>query len=233
MKLYIIIIFLTFDINCLFGQTAVDSVRKANSAITITSHDSANTQQDTVEKEYIRKVNIKVNREEPKDASIFIIRTSKITFAPNMERIEPIQPDTLGKFDSPVSINLYSGDYDIVATKTGFRNELERIRVGESFKNNIQINMFSLDYLNYKRKQWNTTKWISAAVAVGAGIASYYFDQRINTLRNEYVNAYTTGVIQDKRDAISKNQQYYKICSTIGFAAFAGFGISWMIEISY
>jgi hypothetical protein len=178
------------------------------------------------------KVSIIVNPNEANDAMITIIQKSKMEIEPNIVSIYSITPDTLGIYQAPFSRCLSLGNYDIIVSKTGFKDELKKILFNKN-QNNVLIEMVSLEYLQVKREQWSKYKWICAAVAVGAGVSSYYFHQKIETYKDEYNSTTSTAIAQEKRDLIARYQGYYRLSSAISFTFIGGFGISWLIQSSY
>ena len=75
----------------------------------------------TVAKEFRRKVDINVIPSEASDASILIIKKTKIEIGENYKSRFDIIPDTIGIWKAPLSINLFTGGYDIIANKKGFK----------------------------------------------------------------------------------------------------------------
>lgn len=235
MRIILVSIIFFIQINFLYCQAESDTVKHTHSNLKIAETDTGNVKIKAINdgKELNRKVLIKTSPEEASVASVTIIKTSRIHYGEFFKTTDKIEPDTLGTWITPNNISLLSGDYEFVADKKGFREELVNIQVGKAEEYNINIEMTSLAEVQHIRNQWNTAKWISAAVAIGAGLASYYFNNKINSYYNEYNSATSSDVIQDKRNSIDRMRKYYRISSGLTFAALGGFGISWIIEISY
>jgi hypothetical protein len=212
------------------SQSVNDSRKRIDTINTVAPVDSVKWKQDTTA---FREVIIIVNPKEASDASITVIQKSKIIIQQNGSSEYQIIPDTVGMWNAPLSKYLTLGNYDFIIKKEGFKSILEEIKVAKKQKDSISIKMYSFEYLQHKREQWRTVKWISAAAAVGAGVASYYFHNRINTYKNEYDNATSPFVIQDKRDSMNRSRAYYRISSGIAFIAIGGFAVSWLIERTY
>jgi hypothetical protein len=128
---------------------------------------------------------------------------------------------------------LARGNYDIVARNQGFRAVLRKLEIGEKLKDSLAIEMYSLEYLRHRREQWNTAKWVSAGATVVAGIATYYFSNRINVYTDRYNSAIALDVINDSRDKIHANQSYFHTSSAITLTTAGGFLISWLVESLY
>lgn len=185
------------------------------------------------QREHIGKVNIIVVPKEASNASIAIIKTTKILTGPSTKAIYTISPDTIGIRSAPLTIDLASGDYNIVASKQGFRKELKSIEINQKKIYKMKIQLFSLVYLHQKRAQWNKIKWISAAIAFGTGLAAYYFHSRIDTYQKQYNNAISPSSIQNARNSINENRSFLRISSGIAFTALGSFGITWLIQATY
>jgi len=178
------------------------------------------------------RIIITVDPLEANDAHIMLIQKSQIKVDSFSSTTHAIIPDTLGIWNAPLALQLSLGGYSIVLHKEGFKEVVKEYK----FKNNwdsISIEMFSLAYLKHKREQWRSVKWISGGVAFVAGVASYYFHNRISTYKEEYEGATSPSVIQDKRDRMNSSRSYYRISSDISFTAIGSFSISWFIENLY
>ncbi len=184
-------------------------------------------------KEYNWKVRIVVVPEKASNALITIVKTTKILEGRNTEEIETITPDTLGIWPAPLDINLSSGNYNLVANKEGFKEELETIEIKQNKVDEIKIKILSNAYLESMRTRWNKIKWINAAVALGAGLAAYYFHNKTINYQEQYNNAISPNDIQDKRNNLIRMRSYFSISSGIAITALGGFGISWLIQQSY
>jgi hypothetical protein len=234
MKTHILLILLIAATNLSFSQPVTKLAEKDSTLLIIPLPGRAIVGKDTsATGKNIKKVFVEVNTAEASNAAITIVQKSKVDVEPDYFTVEEISPDTLGSWSAPLMIKLPLGDYDIVADKEGFRKVLLNIKVDERKEYDIPIKMFSLIYLKQKREEWKTIKWISAAVAAGAGLAAYYFNSRINTYQNDYNNASSASVILDKRDRINKTRPLYKASSGIGFGALGCFAVSWLIELSF
>jgi hypothetical protein len=179
------------------------------------------------------RINIIVKPAEANNASIILIQNSrtKVHSFGGLES-QPIDLDTVGIWKAPLSIQMSFGDYNMVLHKEGFEDLVKKYRF---IKNNdsISLEMISFEYLQHKREQYRSYKWISAGIFIVAGITSYYFYNRVKTYQNEYNEAVTSDVIHDKRDQIDRNRRYYKISSGITLAALGGFVVFWSIELSF
>ncbi|MGA7160222.1 MAG: hypothetical protein WBZ48_04415 [Bacteroidota bacterium] len=178
------------------------------------------------------EVVITVSPAEANDASIMLIRKNKIEVNSHSISTYPFEPDTIGQWNAPLSLRLSLGIYDIILRKDGFKAAITE-RTFTQNRDSIPIEMFSLTYLQHKHDQWRTANWICAGVAAVAGIASYYFHNRIDAYKNEYDTAVSLSVIQDKRDSLSRNRAYYRISSGIAFTSIGCFAVTWLIENSY
>ena len=156
--LIILIIVITVEQNCL-GQNVIDTSKTSPEINVSIQNDSSNSKQDIKPKEYIGRVRITVSPKKANDASLAIIRKTKFLYSKNSVETYPITPDTIGTWRAPLNISLDSGNYNIVAKKEGFKEELKEIGVINNKENNVNIEMFSLSYLEQKRSQWRTTKW--------------------------------------------------------------------------
>jgi hypothetical protein len=176
---------------------------------------------------------ITVNPVEANDATIMLIQKSRTIVYPSGGRTSrPIDFDTLGIWKAPLSIQMSFGDYNIISHKEGFKDLARSFRF---IKNNdsISIEMISFAYLQHKREQFRSYKWISAGFSIVAGIASYYFYNRVKTYEDEYNEAVSSEVIQDKKAQMDRYRKYYKISSGSTFAALGGFAVFWSFELSY
>jgi hypothetical protein len=210
-------------------QTNSDSLARADSI-----HGVVIKQRGEIYQQNYGKIYISVFPPEASDADLTVIQNKILYYKPGMEMNSDLPiPDTIGIWKAPLSILLYEGDYDVISRKDGFRTEIQRLSLRRNLSDKMSIDMKSLPYLQSKRKQWNTVKWISAGIAIGAGIASYYIHTKIVTFKNEYNNAVSLSVIQDKRNKINQSQGYYQISSVVSFTALGGFGLSWFIEGAY
>lgn len=180
-----------------------------------------------------KKVSIYVTPDSAADASITIVRKSEIESDSNSVSTLPITPDTIGTLRAPLSMALFQGDYDFVATRPGFRQAEKTFRLDYYSGDSLSINMFSLAYLRRMRKRWGTYKWISAGVATGAGLASWYFYGRIGAYKNEYGSATTPSEAISKRNAVKTSQTLYTVTSAIAFSAVASFLTTWLIQTFY
>ena len=180
----------------------------------------------------IGEVTVTVNPQEARDATVTFIQKSKWKFNQILSLHIRLFLILSAMWKAPLSTYLFLGNYDIILNKEGFKDVLKKIVINKS-QNNISIDMLSLAYLQAKRDQWRTYKWISAAVAVGAGVASYYFKDRIDTYADEYKKAISPAVALDKRRNVVMNQSFYKISSAITFISIGCFTVSWIIESTY
>ena len=231
MKLLLLSIYILTGAELAFSQAAADSMIRIHSTIASISPDSVNRKQDTTTlNEELRKVVVTVDPSQANDACITLIRKSKLIYEPNGSTEYQITPDTVGMWTAPLSLSLALGAYDLVIRKEGFKGFVKKARIAKDQNDSIAIEMYSFEYLQHKREQWRTVKWISAGVAVAAVVVSYYVHNRIDTYKNEYDNAVSPSDIQDKRNSINSSRSYYRISSGVAFTGIGGFGISWFIE---
>jgi hypothetical protein len=180
-----------------------------------------------------REVNIIVSPQEVSNATITIIKNGAIENQPSYTVITSIIPDTIGVCRAPLSIYLTLGRYEFIANKDGYRNAMKEIEINRKIKYGISLKMDSFEYLQQKREQWGTYKWISAAIAVGAGIATYYCKDRIDKYKDEYNNATSIISAKEKRVTVEDYQRYYTLSSATTLTFIGGFGISWLIQSIY
>ena len=178
-------------------------------------------------------VNIVVSPEEAKDAAVTVVQKSKMTIEPGSITVSWITPDTIGTWRAPLSLALLEGDYDVAATKAGFRCVEESIKLYDTRDREVSMDMLSLEYLRRQREQWGTCKWISAGVAACAGLSTLFFYERIGTYTNRYNTAVGLSDIQADKNSVRTNQNSYRISSTVAFSAVGSFLITWLIQSLY
>ncbi len=144
-----------------------------------------------------------------------------------------IPPDTIGTVRAPLSVVLFQGDYNFIAKKPGFRQLETSARLAYEPSDSICMNMLSLAYLQRMRDRWGKYKWISAGVATGAGIAALYFYERIGSNMNEYNTATAASVISSRKNAVARDQNFYRITSAVAFTAVGSFLVTWAIQGLY
>ncbi len=217
----------------ILSQTNIPAV-KTDSTARIASRDSGGTKQDTAAiRNDEREIAIAVSPAAASDASIMIIRMSRIVLDPVSKTTYWGTPDTLGMWSAPYSTSLMLGNYEVVVRKEGFRQVLKSIEIAERQKYSLPIEMLSLEYLRQKRTQWRTYTWISGAIAAAAGMATLYFQGRMHTYKSEYDNAISPEVILEKRDSLSRSRSSYRISCGIAFAAVGCSVVLWLITSSY
>ena len=109
MKLFYIIIF-TIAVAKLSAQTGINRDDKIHSTSTITIQNTyENVGQDSAFKEADAILTVYVNPSDAKDASVDIIKKSKILFNKGSKLTDPIMPDSLGTWTAPFSIKLNTG----------------------------------------------------------------------------------------------------------------------------
>ncbi len=136
--------------------------------------------------------------------------------------------------NAPKVLSLLIGEYTITAKKDGFLDIAEKVSVKERESAKLNLKMFTYEgSLQSKRDSWGTYKWISVALAVGAGAAAYYFDSKTNNYYSEYQNAKTTDLAASKKNRVDKSTLYYNI--SIGGAIITGvsFLVTWGVQASY
>ena len=207
---------------------------KIHSTSTITIQNTyENVGQDSAFKEADATLTVYVNPSDAKDASVDIIKKSKILFNKGSKLTDPIMPDSLGTWTAPFSIKLNTGNiYILITNKKGFRKEITDLTLDNIMEREITIDLQSLQEIQHKQKYWRTIKWISAAVSIGAGLATYYYDKKINTLKNEYDNSASSEVILAKREKIDSNKSMYKLFSGIALTGLTAVAVSWVVEIN-
>ncbi len=168
-----------------------------------------------------------------RNGAITIVKKSSILLAPHASTETELPPDTLGTWNAPLSLMLFHGDYDILATAPGFRGAIQSARIDDTVPHNISINLLSLRYLRMKRRQWRKYKWISAGIAAGAGLAAILFQSRITYFSHRYQNALTPSAAVDARQSVALSQTLYTASSAISFSGLGGFLVSWIIESTY
>jgi hypothetical protein len=214
------------------AQSHVDSTKQTDSVRTV--YGVKLKQTGNVYTQRSGEINITVNPHEAGDAVLMIIQKDIVYGQSGADITSDLpNPDTIGTWYAPLKFLLYEGNYNIIAKEDGFRDEMQRVVVRSNAPKNISINMYSFSYLQQKNAQWNTVKWICAAAAVGSGIASYFIHAKRETLLNEYNNAMSQSVINDKRNSISQYRRYYTISTAMTFTFIGGFGVSWLIQDSY
>jgi hypothetical protein len=168
-------------------------------------------------------------------ATVSIIQTSTIEFQPGVETTYPITPDTLGRWPAPLRIALFPGDFTFVARNEGYRETTSSVRSGKGLGRQfiVPMELLSFEYLQGKREQWSTYKWISAGVCVLAGAATFYLDQHINDLVHEYNNTTSPDVAHELRGKIDTQQTLYSIFSGVAFVALGSTIVSWIVELTY
>ncbi|MGA3287357.1 MAG: hypothetical protein ABSD46_08020 [Bacteroidota bacterium] len=216
------------------NQIIPDTSRKVDSTFAISTTDSSKGKQDgQTLLQNMSKVDITVQPEEARDAEILILQKIDIEKKIGNDITIMTSNDTLDRQAAPLSTYLSFGDYNFVAKKKGFKDAVKTVLLRDASEYYISIDMIALSYLQNKREEWGIYKWICAAVAVGAGAATYYFHEKIQTYKNDYDNSTSAAMAQEKRDNITKYQGYYKLSSAITFTFIGGFGISWRIQSSY
>jgi hypothetical protein len=128
---------------------------------------------------------------------------------------------------------LFQGDYDFIATRSGFRQAEESVRLDYNSADTLSINMFSLSYLRRMREQWGTYKWISAGVAAGAGLATLFFYDKIRRNMSAYNTAATPSAIASSKSAVKSSQSLYTISSAVALTAVGSFLVTWLIRGLY
>jgi hypothetical protein len=217
------------------NQAQGNMIAKIDSSTINTGADNASvTRIDTCLGQKAEEVSIKVDPKEAGDATIVVVRKSVFYLIKDGSACYNLEvPDTLGMWKAPLNIPLFGGDYDLIAKKEGFREAIKEISLSRNREKNFSIDLVSIPFLQEKRFQWSTIKWISGAVAAASSALSYYFNSRINAYTTEYSNAVLPDVIQDKRNKIDRSQRYFSVSTTIAFTAWGGFGLSWIIEKLY
>ena len=234
MKVFFLLLCVCIEADVTLCQAVVESIKSIDSTTAIVPSDSVRRKQGTAAlKEERRELAVTVYPREANDASITVIRTSKLRFLPNVSTEYECPPDTVARLTLPLSIYLALGNYDLLIKKEGFKSVLQKTRIAKKQKDSIAIEMYSLDYLQHKNEQWSTVKWTAAGIAMAMGVATYCIHAKIQTLQNEYDDALSSSVIEDKRNHIARYQHYYTISSAATFTFIGGFGLSWMIQDSY
>jgi hypothetical protein len=173
---------------------------------------------------------VTIKPEEAKNATIIIIKKAKsIAYSNGNFASLVIIPDTISVDQAPISKLLGFGEYDIIVRKNMYKTYSSSFTLIKS-KKNIQINLIPYSYLDSKKNEWSKYKWISAGIAAVATLSSFYFKSKIHTYTEQYKNSITYNSTIDNHNKISSNQTYYKISSSISFAALASFIISWFTE---
>jgi predicted cobalt transporter CbtA len=93
--------------------------------------------------------------------------------------------------------------------------------------------MVPLTYIQRKKEQWRTIKWICAVVATSGGVAMLYFHHRENVSLREYNNAISPDVINEKRTSTANNRNYSNISSVVAITGVCGFTVSWIVGTLY
>ncbi len=170
---------------------------------------------------------------EAADAAVAVEKRSTIEILPNAITTYWILPELLGTWEAPVTLFLPAGNYRIVATKPGYKPVWRMVALVDSLQRPLSLSMLSRADLERVREQWSTCKWVSAAVATAAGIATLYFHERISSYRNEYDNALLPALAEVNRNHVTTYQSLFHVSSTIACAAVAGFLVAWFLEAVY
>jgi hypothetical protein len=178
------------------------------------------------------RVIITVEPVEANDADVTLIMEEKAKVYRNAMRLTQVGPDTLGKWNAPLSLMIARGFYDIVLHKEGFRDIIETMHQFTRKRDSLSITMVSFASIEQRRELFGNIKWISAGIAVAASAVSLYFYEKLKTREQEYNNATSPDVIQEKRNSIEANRRNYRISTGVVGAGIAGFGVSWVVEIS-
>ncbi len=182
----------------------------------------------------LKRIRITVDPKEAGKAFLTILKLSEIIDIPNFKSTYwYLKPDTIGFRTSPLSIFLHTGNYELIVSAKGFKDEIEQIEVNNENSGHFNIELLSLQYLRNKRRQWSTVKWINGAVALAAGAASYYFYYKLSNSEDKYNNAVSSEVINNERAEINRARKNYKTSTGIALTALGGFAVSWLIELSF
>lgn len=228
-----ILIPLLFPTVILAGQSNFTSNDTSAHPAALTKNSGSSTGADSTYWTKHKKISISITPDSAAGASITIIKRSKIESAPDIISIFSVPPDTLGTWKAPLSMVLFQGDYDFIATRPGFRRTMTRFRLDYYSTDSLSMKMYSLAYLSRMRKQWGRYKWISAGVAVGAGIATWFFYSRIGSSMNRYNSAATVSAIQADQNSVRTSQSLYTISSVVAFTAVGSYLVTWIIQGLY
>lgn len=215
------------------GQNKISPVDTSAASQPAIGNNGTSSSTDSSQVSQPRKVKILVTPDSATGASITIVRKSKIQTSPNSMTILAIPPDTIETLKAPLSVVLFQGDYNFIATKPGFRQAEASARLDYEPSDSICMNMLSLAYLQRMRDRWGEYKWISAGVAAGAGIATLYFYERIGSSMNDYNTATAPSAIASSKNAVARNQNLYRISSAVAFTAVGSFLVTWLIQGLY
>jgi hypothetical protein len=207
-----------------------DSTMSASHSTTVVSTDSVHS--TTEIKIDSGLVLITVSPQEASDATIRLVQKTKMEITPHVINSTPIPFDTIGSWNAPLSMQISLGNYTMLLHKGGFRDVLLEHRFNK-VRDSMSIEMYSFQFLEHRRAQWSTVKWISAAIAVGSGLASYYFNDRINHYSSVYNNATVSSDIEAARENIHDHQRNYKVSTTISFTSLGAALISWFVQSLY
>lgn len=130
--------------------------------------------------------------------------------------------------NAPKVLSLLIDDYTITAKKDGFLDFTETVTIKERESAKLNLKMSTYEgSLQSKRDTWGTYKWISAAVAVGAGAAAVYFNSKANSYYTEYHNANTAALAASKRNRVEESKLYNNISLGCAIGAGVSFLITW------
>lgn len=189
------------------------------------------TQYDPDEKEIILAVGEKKNVAlEPtgKFGEVYLFAT------PQEAANASIYIDGEKKGVAPLPLALLIGNYSLTVKRDGYLDQMRSLVVKENDKQKITIEMLTYEgSLQEKRDTWGFYKWISAATALGAGVATYYFNKKVDSSFDEYQNATTTESTISMRNRVLENSLYYRVSSMTAITFSVSFVATWIVQSTY
>ena len=191
---------------------------------------SANISKKSVIRADSSETLITISPEGAINANVTLIKRSEVIPSQGpgyAERV--IVPDTMVIQKAPVLKLLSLGQYDIIVNKEKYKSYKGSFVLLKA-DTKIGISLIPYSYIDMKKSEWSKFKWISAGIAVIAGITAVCFKNRLHSYISDYKNAVTYDATIESHNKIVNYQTLYKISSGLSFSAIVGFVISWFAE---